>query len=65
MLKEEAEVAKNVSDKVKAWRKKWESKLAEDSSKRDADDAAELQRVETEEWNIKQKVVKTAVDAKL
>jgi len=65
MLKEEAEVAKNVDEKVNAWRKKWDSKLKQNDAQREAADALELKRVETEEWNIKQRDVKTAVDAKL
>lgn len=65
MLSEEAAVAKNVHDSIAAWRKKWDSGLKENDAAREADDATELARVEKEEWNIKQRVVKSAVDAKL
>jgi hypothetical protein len=65
MLDEEAAVEKNVHDKVTAWRHKWDSKLTEDDARRESEDAAELARVEKEEWDTKQRVVKAAVDAKL
>ena len=65
MIKEEADVAKNVDAAIKAWRKKWDGKLHANDAQREAADAAELKKVETEEWNIKQRVVKNAVDAKL
>ena len=65
MLEEEADVAKNVNSSVKAWRANWDSKLKENDANRESDDALELKKVETEEWNIKQRVVKNAVDTKL
>lgn len=50
---------------VTAWRTKWDSTLKENDRMREAADAAELKSVEKEEWTIKQRVVKDAVDKAL
>ena len=65
IIKEEKDVADAVHNSVTSWRKSWDSNLKENDKAREADDAAELRRVEADEWSIKQRVVKEAVDMAL
>lgn len=65
IIQEEKQVAEAVHKQVTAWRKNWDSKLKETDKQREAEDAAELKRIEEEEWTIKQRVVKEGVDSAL